>query len=220
MSCHSTPGNLAVLGYCAGSFGLDAESVESEFHWLKRIARDRQVPPPSQEEWQAFCDRQATWVAHDERLSDVRRGRLTSRLDVARAGETPDAATFYALQNLPSRLSYVTDAATVRGTMGKVQQMTDRLAKTGHADPDHLREVVLNLRRAEAVLTRQPAPDPADLPDATTDLIDEATEVTEMLDIYLSTSARPEDTPGQATSEHLYQAHRWIASALRRLKRV
>jgi len=216
MSCHN-PSNIGVLGYCAGAFSLDSESVESEFHWLKRVGRDRRLPAPSSQDWAQFCDQQTSWISHDERLSDTRRARLLSRLETARSGDAPDGATFYALQNLPSRLTYVTDPDTVRATVTKVQFLTDRVAKTGHADENNLREAVLNLRRAEAILTRHSTPDPADLPTDMYSLVEEASEVTEMLDIYLATPTHEE---GQASREHLYQAHRWIASALRQLKRI
>lgn len=217
MSCHN-PSNIGVLGYCAGAFALDSESVESEFHWLKRVGRDRRFPAPSQEEWVGFCEQQASWVTHDDRLSSTRRARLLARIDTARTGGTPDGPTYYALQNLPSRLTYVTAPETVRGTLSKLQSLTDRVAKTGQADENNLREAVLNMRRAEAILTQHSAPDPAELPTDLDSLIDEASEVTEMLDIYLATPSG--ERTGQATREHLYQAHRWIASALRELKRI
>lgn len=215
MSCHSTPGNLAVLGYSAGAYGLDSETVESEFHWLKRVGRDRQTPAPTAAEWQEFCDKQAQWIAHDDRLSEMRRAKLGDRITAARS-DTPDGATYYALENLPARLSYVTDPATVHTTLLKVQRLTDQAAKMGNTNPDSLKEAVLSLRRAEALITRRNAPDAADLPDDEYSLLEEATEATEMLDIYLAT---PNEREGQASREHLYQAHRWIASALQHLKR-
>lgn len=215
MSCHSTPGNLAVLGYCSGSYELDSPTVESEFHWLKRVGRDKQFPAPSPQQWQEFCDQYSQWVAHDENLGEVRRARLADRITAARS-DTPDAATFYALENLPARLQFVTDPQRVRETVTKVQRYTDQAAKTGRVNIESFRDAVYNLRQAESVLRLQSAPDPADLPDDVYSLTEEAAEVTEMLDVYLDTLT---SAPGQATREHVYQAHRWIASALRHLKR-
>lgn len=216
MSCHSTPANIAVLGYAAGAYGLDSETVESEFHWLKRVGRDRQMPPPTPEQWQDFCDQQGQWISHDDRLTDVRRARLTERVAAARS-DSPDGPTFYALENLPARLSYVTDPTTVRTTLKKVQTVTDQAAKNGFQDIDSLREATLGLRRAEALLSGRQSPDASDLPDDPNSLMEEAMETTEMLDIHLATPR--EDSDNYRARENTYQAHRWIASSLRILKR-
>lgn len=217
MSCHSTPQNIAITGYCSAAYGVDPSTAETEFHWLKKVARDRGAIPPDQQQWQDFLDQQARWIAHDDRLTTTRKAQLAERIAKAR-DNMPDAQSFYALEHLPSRIAYVTDATTVRGTLMKVQEKTDGLSKSGTLSPSHpvMREVALDLRRAEACLNHTPMPAADDLPDHPDDVIDEILDTVESIDVYLLT---PMEREHQANRERVYQAHRWIANAYRRLRR-
>lgn len=217
MSCHSTPGNLAVLGYCAGAYQLDAGSVESEFHWLKKLGKERHMAPPSDAQWQAFLDQQAQWVSHDDSLPRVRRARLADRVAAAR-DVLPDGPSYFALQNLPARLAYVTDAATVRSTAMKVQQRVDALlGKSGEVSipADRLARADVELRNALSLLQGHGADEPVMESTTADDVLTRLSDTVENIDIWVST---PLEKDGEAVRENLYQAHRRLGVALRMLR--
>lgn len=217
MSCHSTPGNLAVLGYCAGAYQLNSTSVEGEFHWLKRLGKERRVAAPSEEQWQGFLDQQAQWVAHDGLVPRVRRARLAERIAAAR-DVLPDGPSFFALQNLPARLAYVTDPATVRATALKVQGRVDALiGKLEEQQPDagKLRRGDGELQEALALLQGREVEPAAPEDMSGSELVDRLSETIENIDIWVST---PLNNEGEAVRENLYQAHKKLAVALRLLR--
>lgn len=217
MSCHSTPGNLAVLGYCAGAYQLDSRSVEGEFHWLKKLGKERRVATPSESQWQSFLDQQAQWVAHDQSVPRVRRARLAERVAAAR-DVLPDGPSFFALQNLPARLAYVTDAGTVRSTVLKVQTRVDEFLggkDVSEVPVERFAAVEAELRNAFSLLDGTGADHPVREEGSAEDVLTRISDVVEMIDTWVST---PLNREGEAVRENMYQAHRRITAALRMLR--
>ena len=217
MSCHSTPGNLAVLGYCSGVYQLDSRSVEGEFHWLKKLGKERRVAAPSDGQWQSFLDQQAQWVAHDQSVPRVRRARLAERVAAAR-DVLPDGPSFFALQNLPARLAYVTDTGTVRSTVLKVQRRVDDLLggkDVSGVPAERLARVEMELRNAFSLLDGNGSDHPLRVEGSREDVLTRISDTIELIDTWVST---PLNREGEAVRENVYHAHRRISAALRLLR--
>lgn len=129
MSCHSTPANVAVLGFHAHSFSVSRDAVEAEFHWLKKVGRDRAVSAPDPHEWEDFLMRQEQWARHEPGLSDKKRASITARLRES-YDQVPDGQTYYALSNIPARLSQVTDTSLAQDALNRVRDRIDTLRST------------------------------------------------------------------------------------------
>lgn len=202
MSCHSTPANVAVLGYCGKAFNLPAAAVESEFHWLKKIGKDRAMPIPERAEWEEFVLQRERWVKHDDTLSDVRKERTLARLRDS-YDQVPDGPTFYALSNLPVRLAQVTDPAYVEQAAGKVLARLDGLMTTQGKGMPRLDAAAATLHQA-AIVLRCHVDDPGDAqPSSVRDLAQQVQQ---------------KDLK-ERTNEELYSAQQMLHQTLRLLRR-
>lgn len=146
MSCHSTPANVAVLGFYAQTMKLPSRAVENEFHWLKKMGRDRSVAAPTLEEWNDFLIQRERWVKHDSVLTAHRKETTLERLANSYE-QVPDGPTYYALNNLPVRLNQVTAPSCIHDALNKVSARAERLEEGSHGkDSQHALSVM-----AEAV---------------------------------------------------------------------
>ena len=147
-----------------------------------------------------------------------RKERMLSRLDKATLSEPPDNATLYALEHLHARLAIVTDPKTAHATLQRLSERVDEFCYHKTFDSAYIqqgKEALLDLLRAKAVLsskTSEEMPQAIDLPDNPDEILDELLEAVESLDISLSIPDESSSEP-----ESVYRAHRWIASANRRL---
>lgn len=154
MSCHSTPANIAVLGFHAHSFSVSREAVEAEFHWLKKVGRDRAVSAPDSNEWGDFLMRHEQWARHEPGLSDKKRASMTARLRES-YDQVPDGQTYYALSNIPARLNQVTDPALAQEALDKLSEKVESLrSRTPSKDydarlPDALTPLLVTLERIQ-----------------------------------------------------------------------
>lgn len=102
MSCHSTPGNRAATSLACALTSTPSDEVARRFHQLKSeapiLAPD--CAPPTEDDLNNWLDRQALAVRTDQTLSEWRAERLLARIEEARSGGLPDAATWYAWANL------------------------------------------------------------------------------------------------------------------------
>jgi hypothetical protein len=102
MSCHSTPGNSAVTSLACALSRTPSDEVSRRFHALKHEVSD-DATEPTLEEVLEWYEKQVLAVRNDEDLSAWYRERLLERLRAAIDGaeeNLPDAATWYAWQNL------------------------------------------------------------------------------------------------------------------------
>lgn len=99
MSCHSTPGNRAATSLACALTSTPSDEVSRRFHQLKHDMPGGS-PAPTESEAADWLDRQALAVRTDDTLSAWRAERLLARIEEARTAELPDAATWYAWQNL------------------------------------------------------------------------------------------------------------------------
>lgn len=202
MSCHSTPANVAVLGYCGKAFSLPATAVENEFHWLKKIGKDRAMPVPERSEWEEFVLQRERWVKHDDTLSAAHKERTLARLRDS-FDQVPDGPTFYALVNLPVRLAQVTDPAYVEQAADKVISRLDGLMTSQGKGMPRLDAAAAALHQASIILK-------CDVPDRTHA---QPTRVRE-----LAQQVRQKDMK-ECTSGELYSAQQMLHQALRLLRR-
>lgn len=126
MSCHSTPANVAVLGFYAQTHRLPTTVVETEFHWLKKIGRDRAVMAPTEKEWEEFLLQRERWVKHETSITPGRREKTLARLSES-YHQVPDGPTYYALNNLPVRLRQVSSPSSVLDAADKVDARLERI---------------------------------------------------------------------------------------------
>jgi len=131
MSCHSTPVNVAILGFYTQTMKLPSRAVETEFHWLKKIGRDRSVAAPTLEEWNNFLIQRERWVTYDNMLTAHRKETTLERLANSYE-QVPDGPTYYALSNLPVRLNQVTDPNCIHSALNKVSTRIEKLTSGGH----------------------------------------------------------------------------------------
>jgi len=223
MSCHSTNANLGVIGFAARSYGLPQSIAENEFHLLKQRsaagAKELDLPEEATEqdskEWKEFLEQQSLWVSGADFLPPERRYKIGDRITAALSDPMPDSATRYALQTLHTRLSTISSDKVARDTLtsvtGRVQKMI--LSPPDHADIAEIREAALDLERAQSVVYDWEEPDPLEYPEMPDGIVDRMMDASEMLDAYLSVPSGGE----KKRSERVYWAHRWLASAQRRL---
>lgn len=228
MSCHSTNANLGVIGSAARTYGLPQSIAENEFHLLKQRAAagaealgEEETPEQRQEEekeWREFLDRQALWVSGADFIPAERRFKLGDRLVAAANDPMPDASTRYALQNLHARLASISSDKAAKETLQSLSTRIQAMISSPPSDEvlDDLREASLDLERAQAVVYNWEEPDPLEYPETPDAIVDRMLDSAEMLDTYLSVRSEGE----QKRSERVYWAHRWLASAQRRLDMV
>lgn len=143
MSCHSTPANVALLGYGAHAAGLSANAVETEFHWLKKIGKSRAALAPTAAEWTELLLQREQWIRHDPGLSQRKREASLARLADSYE-QVPDGPTYYALSNLPARLSQVTAPETVMNAAERVQEKVTRMAAGPAGKDDRAMRTVID----------------------------------------------------------------------------
>ncbi len=102
MSCHSTPGNRAATSLVCALSHTPSDDVSRRFHALKKEEHEETLAPTS-EEVETWLDNAAMSVRADETITAWRAEKLLQRIEEARDAlpeELPDAATWYAWQNL------------------------------------------------------------------------------------------------------------------------
>jgi hypothetical protein len=149
VSCHSTQANVVLLRHGAHSYGLSPAAVETEFHWLKKIGKTRAATAPSPSEWTEFLLQREQWIRHDSRISERKRENSLTRL-VESYEQVPDGPTFYALSNLPARLSQVTAPESLTEAAGRVRDKVMRMTSggVGKDNSQGLNKIVTHLAEA------------------------------------------------------------------------
>lgn len=102
MSCRTTPYGSAYTTLARLDSGLSDVQTLSLFHTIRREFRSTSTPFVSAN-WHTFIDRTIETTREDDTLTDARRRAIVARLERARDGESPDTASFVAIQTIGAR---------------------------------------------------------------------------------------------------------------------
>lgn len=105
MSCRSSAGNSAVTSLARMQSGLSDMQTLSTFHALIREGQILNFEPPSLEAVSEWLAQTCEAINTSTNLSQERKASLLARLSQVAGQPPPNAATFYAWQELPARTS-------------------------------------------------------------------------------------------------------------------
>lgn len=202
--------------------GLPDTVVQSEFHRLKRQAKQQDLDPPTRFEVDKFCRTMGLYIAGDDTLSHAHRQNLIERLDRARNEPPPDAATWYAIKTIHSRVITGTDPYTISQEADElaVELATyRRRAQEGKRGirTDTALGVLKDLHRAESVLNDEEPPTQIRIPDnAGQFAIAEAARLADSISERIA-SIEESDAVTPATRARLFQAYRYVYAAKQKI---